>query len=120
MPPLQSFEEFWPFYLREHSQPETRALHIAGTTASLICLVGALGALLDERRRNRAAPAAWLAAAALCGYGAAWLGHMAFEGNRPATFRHPAWSLRADLRMWRLWACGELESELERCAADRG
>ena len=32
-----SFEEFWPYYVAEHSQSATRALHAAGTTASIAC-----------------------------------------------------------------------------------
>src|ERR1043165_191996 len=35
MPRLASFEEFWPFYVSQHSRPSTRALHFAGTTMVL-------------------------------------------------------------------------------------
>src|ERR687895_260583 len=42
----QSFAQFWPFYLREHSKPRTRLLHYAGT--SLVVVV-ALFAVVTGR-----------------------------------------------------------------------
>ena len=29
---IQSYEEFWPFYLQEHSDPRSRRLHFLGTS----------------------------------------------------------------------------------------
>lgn len=101
---MRTFAEFWPFYLREHAQPATRALHLAGTTLSLLLVLCALAL-----RRP------WLlAAAAVCGYAFAWVGHFFVEHNRPATFKHPLWSLRADWKMWALALRGRLEPELRR------
>jgi hypothetical protein len=99
-----SFEEFWPYYLREHAKPETRALHILGTTVGIL----GVGAWLMTGRFK------YLAAGLAGSYGSAWIGHFAYEGNRPATFGHPVWSLEADLRMYRLWLDGGLEAEIQR------
>lgn len=99
-----SFAEFWPFYLREHSKPSTRALHYIGTT--LVVAVAAF-ALASGRYW-------WFLAMPLAGYFFAWLAHFTLEKNRPATFTYPAWSLAADFRMWWLWLTGRLGAELKR------
>ena len=103
----QSFTEFWPFYLREHSKPRTRALHYAGTT---LVIAVALVAVATGRWL-------WLLAIPLAGYGFAWAAHYAVEKNRPATFTYPLWSLAADFKMWWLWLTGRLGPELERADA---
>jgi hypothetical protein len=101
---LTSFAAFWPYYLREHARPQTRALHYLGTT--LVVLI-AIAALVTQR---------WtlLIAMPAAGYAFAWIGHYAVERNRPATFTYPLWSLAADFRMWGLWLTGKLKPELTR------
>ncbi|TVU47636.1 hypothetical protein EJB05_07242, partial [Eragrostis curvula] len=99
-----SMEEFWGFYLSQHSKPGTRRWHFLGTLASLACVV--LAAATGR--------AALLLAAPALGYGMAWYSHFFVEGNRPATFGHPVWSLICDYRMFVLTFTGGLDAELAR------
>lgn len=99
---FESFEDFWPYYVREHSKKLTRQLHFIGTTAALTCLAG--GLLTRKLSLVALAPVA--------GYGPAWLSHFLVEKNRPATFTHPVWSLAADLVMWGKMIAGTMDDEV--------
>ena len=97
-----TYAAFWPVYLRAHSRPLTRLLHYLGTTLALLAL--ALAAIYD---------AAFIITAPIIGYAFAWAGHFGVEGNKPATFGHPLWSLYSDLRMLGLFLTCRLRPHLE-------
>jgi hypothetical protein len=88
-----SFRAFYPYYLSEHRNPTCRKLHFVGSTIVLGLVVAAIATRLW-----------WLfALVPLAGYGFAWVGHFAFEKNRPATFKHPFYSFAGDWVMyWQL------------------
>ncbi len=101
---IASYREFWPFYLREHTRPETRLWHIVGTGAASVLLVAAVITLSYEL----------LLGALIAGYGPAWFAHFFVEKNRPATVTYPIWSLVSDYRMAGAWLTGRLGQELEK------
>lgn len=86
----KTFSDFYPFYLREHANMTCRKLHFIGTCGviALLLLFFFTGNLMI------------LAALPVIGYGFAWAGHFLFEKNRPATFKHPFYSLLGDFRMF--------------------
>lgn len=96
---IQTYREFYPFYLSQHVDPTCRALHYVGTTGVL----GLLGYALATQSFIL------LAALPVCGYFFAWLGHFVFEKNRPATFTYPVWSLMGDFQMYFEFLTGRLE-----------
>lgn len=87
----KSFAEFYPYYLREHSNQTCRRLHFVGSSLALLCL-----AMLIRTGNFR-----FLLLGLLLGYGFAWVGHFVFEKNRPATFKRPLWSFMGDWVMFK-------------------
>ncbi len=85
------FADFYPSYLQEHRDSTCRRLHFIGT--SLVILILAFAVLC----------ASWtlLWVLPLAGYTFAWVGHFFFEKNRPATFKHPFYSLLGDFVMYK-------------------
>lgn len=99
-----TFAEFWPYYLAEHSRPVTRALHLLATLAWMTLLVVAI-----------VARTWWLLLLMpVAAYGLAWFSHFFLERNRPATFKHPLYSLLADHKMALYMVSGRMGAELAR------
>ena len=88
---FSSFRDFYPFYLSEHRHPVSRRLHFIGTALVLVTLLVTI--------LTRHWYLLWLLP--VVGYGFAWSGHFFFEKNRPATFKHPLYSLCGDFVMFR-------------------
>jgi hypothetical protein len=99
----QTFEQFWKYYLSEHSKNGTRILHFIGTGVALLALMA--GIVLFRPMLAIIGVAA--------GYALASSAHFLIEGNWPV-LRHPIWSIRADLLMLGLWLSGRLHDELAR------
>ncbi|MCY0898432.1 MAG: DUF962 domain-containing protein [Firmicutes bacterium] len=88
----KSFYTFWVEYLHQHELLATRLWHFVGTSAAL---VSALLALITWHW-------VYLVVAFVVSYGCSWMGHFFVEKNRPVSFRHPIWSLRADLLLFQM------------------
>ncbi|OEY68070.1 DUF962 domain-containing protein [Marinobacter sp. X15-166B] len=95
---FNNFAEFYPHYLEEHRNRTCRRLHFTG---SALVLVVATYALLSGKLMLL-----WLLP--IIGYGFAWAGHFWFERNRPATFKHPLYSLMGDWVMFKDMLLGKI------------
>lgn len=83
---FNSIGEFYPYYLSEHQHPTSRILHFIGT--GLVILIVITTVLMQKYL--------WMLSIPFVGYGFAWVGHFFFEKNKPATFKHPFYSLGSD------------------------
>ncbi|MFK7955327.1 MAG: Mpo1-like protein [Lysobacterales bacterium] len=95
---FHSFAEFYPYYLDEHGNATCRKLHFVGTSLVIVLVITAIVT----------GSAFWLLALPVAGYGFAWAGHFFFEHNRPATFKHPFYSLLGDFVMYRDMLVGKV------------
>jgi hypothetical protein len=106
---FENYDDFFAFYVQQHSHPGNRLLHALGTTLGISVLIAAL--VLGHP---------WLALLWIpIGYAFAWTGHFLLEGNRPATFGHPWWSFLSDFRMLALMFTGRLDPWLKRASTGR-
>lgn len=87
---IETYKEFYQFYLTEHQNKTSRILHFTGTF-----LVFVLVFLAIYKGKSNIW---WFVP--LAGYGFAWVGHYFFEKNKPATFKYPLWSLISDFKMF--------------------
>jgi hypothetical protein len=99
-----TFEEFWPEYVRAHSNKTNRTLHVIGMSLAMACLVAAV----VKRRPSL------LILAPILGYGFAWCGHFFVEKNMPSTFGHPVHSVRANALLWWKTISGVMDAEVKR------
>ena len=100
---FRSLDEFWSFYVTQHSKPTTRRWHFVGTLASMLLLLNSLVFNL------------WFVfLVPFVGYGCAWYSHFFVEGNVPATFGHPVWSFLCDFKMFGLMLTGQMDREIKR------
>lgn len=91
MKTYQTFRDFYPFYLSQHSNRTCRYLHVVGSSLALVLAGYAFWSAQW-----------WLLLPALgVGYAFAWVGHFWFEKNVPATFTYPLYSFMGDWVM--LW-----------------
>lgn len=101
----KTYSAFFNFYLSEHSQPLTRALHYMASMCGIATVVLAVkyGLLV-------------IPAGIVTSYTFAWIGHFFVEHNRPATFKYPLWSFIADYHMFLLFLTGGLGKRRARAA----
>ena len=106
---IETYEEFWAFYVGEHRSPTNRVLHYIGTATGLVLILYAL------------VTATWwcILLAPLVGYGHAWVGHFLIEKNKPASFSYPGWSFISDIKMLNMALIGRMGPEVERLYGSR-
>lgn len=97
---FNSFDEFYPFYISQHSKRATRRLHALGTGLGAALVIG--GLVARKRKAVLAGP--------IIAYGFAWYSHFVIEGNKPASFGHPFYSFRGDFTMLADMARGRNEA----------
>ncbi len=106
---IETYSDFWKFYVREHSKPATRIFHFVGTSLGILLLIFfiATGRWF------------WIPLCFVTGYAFAWAAHFLVEKNRPATFKYPLWSFISDYKMMWYMITGRMDAEVKRAVRTR-
>jgi len=96
-------DEFFDFYLLEHSDPTCRVLHYIAT---MTMAAGLIAAIVTGK---------WLLilTGISTAYVFAWIGHFFFEHNKPASFSYPWASFKSDARMFGIFLSGKIDERME-------
>jgi hypothetical protein len=105
---FNSYDDFFVYYLTQHSDRANRLLHACGTALSVAFIVAMIAT----------GHGWWALAWPVIAYSFAWFGHFVVEGNKPATFGHPWWSFISDFRMVWLMMTGRLASFLAKARSE--
>jgi|SRR5580704_5171136 hypothetical protein len=103
IPEFRNYDEFFEFYLREHSDAGNRRMHAVGM------FLGFLVAVVSFTTGHPWYALLWIP----IGYGFSFAGHFLIEKNKPATFGHPFWSFISDFRMLALMMTGRLDARVQ-------
>jgi hypothetical protein len=103
---VRTFEDFWPHYVRLHTQPATHVGHAIASTCCIALLT--VAALLRQPVLAVLAP--------LVDFAVAQTSHRLFEHNRTTPWKNQVWHTRAELRMLWLVLTGRMRAEVQRCA----
>lgn len=87
--PIKNYAEFYPYYLSEHRNINSRRLHVLGSGLALYYV----------RKAIKQAKPKYLVYGVVSAYSCAWIGHFVFEKNKPASFKQPIYSFISDWRM---------------------
>lgn len=107
---ITKYQDYWPEYLREHSQPSTRMMHYLQTTLGGMAI---LYFLFTQQ---------WIALFITLAmiFTTAFFTHIIFEKNKPAAFEYPFWwSVLNDIRMLFHFLTGTLKPELEKAMLNK-
>ena len=99
MQKYKTFEEFWPFYLGEHSKPGTKLVHFWGTSVGLLVFIYLI--ITTQWK--------FLPIILIIVYGPLFLSHAVIEKNKPATLTYPFFSILGDLKLWYLILIGQIK-----------
>lgn len=101
---FKSLEEFYPFYLQQHSNNLTRLLHFIGTLLAIYNILKSIFFLSPVH----------LLYGLILGYGFAWIGHFFIEKNKPATFKYPLLSFVSDFKLVYSILTGQISKDLKK------